>query len=152
MKRLFLTFAFILCPLAVCTAQTGLSINALFEGRIIPQERMVETRVRGKSLEKYQLTYYRSQRMNVTGEEAGQLRQLLGQDAERSIDMRTSRKNPHRWDTWTCKLQLQPNGGKNRYLCYQEQWNKKHDQCDVTVIYMEGSVGSLEKLEELLNK
>ena len=152
MKRLFLAFAFILCPLAVCTAQTGLSINALFEGRIIPQERMVETRVRGKSLEKYQLTYYRSLRMSASDEEAGQLRQLLGQDAERSIDMRTSRKNPHRWDTWTCKLQLQPNGGKNRYLCYQEQWNKKHDQCDVTVIYMEGSVGSLEKLEELLNK
>ena len=125
-------------------------MDDLFGGRIIPQERMVETRVRGKSLEKYQLTYYRSLRLNVTDNEAGQLRQLLGQDADRSIDMRTCRKNPHRWDTWTCKLQMPTEGSKNRFLCFQEVWNKKHDQCEVTVIYMEGTVGSLEELEELL--
>lgn len=131
-------------------AQSGLKVNELFEGRIIPQERMVETRVRGKTLEKYQLTYYRSLRLNVTDNEAGQLRQLLGQDAERSIDMRTSRKNPHRWDTWTCKLQMPSAGSTNRFLCFQEVWNKEHDQCEVTVIYMEGAVSSLEELEEKL--
>ena len=131
-------------------AQSGLKVNELFEGRIIPQERMVETRVRGKTLEKYQLTYYRSLRLNVTDNEAGQLRQLLDQDAERSIDMRTSRKNPHRWDTWTCKLQMPSAGSTNRFLCFQEVWNKEHDQCEVTVIYMEGAVSSLEELEEKL--
>ena len=131
-------------------AQSGLKVNELFEGRIIPQERMVETRVRGKSLEKYQLTYYRSLRMNVTHDEAGRLRQLLGQDAEQSIDMRTSRRNPHRWDTWTCKLQMPSAGSKNRFLCFQEVWNKEHDQCEVTVIYMEGAISSLEELEEKL--
>ena len=131
-------------------AQTGLKMNDLFEGRVIPQERMVETRVRGKSLEKYQLTYYRSLRLNLTYDETGRLRQLLGQDANRSIDMRTSRKNPHRWDTWTCKLQMPSDGSKNRFLCFQEVWNKKHDQCEVTVIYMEGAVSSLEELEEKL--
>ena len=127
-------------------------MNDLFEGRIIPQERMVETRVRGKSLEKYQLTFYRSLRMNVTDDEGGQLRQLLGQDAEHSIDMRTSRKNPHRWDSWTCKLQMPSAGSMNRFLCFQEVWNKEHDECEVTVIYMEGAVGSLEELEEKLKK
>ena len=132
------------------SAQTGLKMDDLFEGRVIPQERMVETRVRGKSLEKYQLTYYRSLRLNVTDDEAGRLRQLLGQDAEQSIDMRTSRKNPHRWDTWTCKLQMPSAGSKNRFLCFQEVWNKEHDQCEVTVIYMEGAVSSLEELEEKL--
>lgn len=139
-----------LLPLSQASAQTGLRIDDLFEGRVIPQDRMVETRVRGKSLEKYQLTYYRSVRLNVTGDEAGQLRQLLGQDADRSIDMRTYRKNPHRWDTWTCKLQMPSIGSKNRFLCFQEVWNREHDQCEVTVIYMEGTVGSLEELEEKL--
>lgn len=131
-------------------AQTGLQIDQLFQGRIIPQERMVETRVRGRSIAKYQLSFYRSLRLSVTGKEAGQLRQLLGQDAEQSIDMRTSRKNPHRWDTWTCKLQMPAAGGKNRYLCYQELWDKAHEQAELTIIYMEGAVESLEKLEELL--
>ena len=131
-------------------AQTGLHINELFEGRIIPQERMMETRVRGKSIAKYQLTYYRSLRLNVTNKEAGQLRQLLGLDTEQSIDWRTSRKNPHSWDTWTCKMQMPSAGNKNRFLCYQEEWDKEHEQCKLTVIYMEGSVDSLEKLEQLL--
>ena len=152
MKRLLLIIA-LMTPLLTAShalAQAGLKMNDLFEGRVIPQERMVETRVRGKSLEKCQLSYYRSLRLNVTDEECGQLRQLLGQDAELSIDMRTSRKNPHRWDTWTCKMQLPAIGGKNRYLCFQELWNRKHDQCDVTVIYMEGTVASLEELEQLL--
>lgn len=38
--------------LATMTAygQRGLHIDELFQGRIIPQERMVETRVRGKLL------------------------------------------------------------------------------------------------------
>ena len=131
-------------------AQEGLKIDDLFQGRIIPQERMMETRVRGKSIAKYHLTYYRSLRLNVTHDEAGRLRQLLGQDADRSIDMRTSRKNPHRWDTWTCKLQMPSQGSKNRFLCFQEEWDKEHEQCKLTVIYMEGTVDSLEELEQLL--
>ncbi len=152
MKRLLFILSFLICQLSFseALAQTGLKINDLFEGRVIQQERMVETRVRGQSIAKYQLSYYRSLRLSATDKEAGQLRQLLGQDAERSIDMRTSRKTPHRWDTWTCKLQMPSAGNKNRFVCYQEQWDKAHELCEVTVIYMEGTVESLEQLEELL--
>lgn len=149
MRKKIIVFMMLMVGVAV-HAQQGLSIDALFDGRVIPQERMVETRVRGKSIAKYQLSYYRSLRLHATGQEAGQLRQLLAQDAEHSIDMRTSRKNPHRWDTWTCKLQMPSAGGKNRYLCYQEQWDKAHEQAELTIIYMEGAVDSLEELEELL--
>ena len=132
------------------SAQAGLKMNELFQGRVIPQERMIETRVRGKTLEKYQLTYYRSLRMTVSNDECKQLGQLLEKDKEISIDMRSYRENPHSWKTYTCKMQLPSSGGKNRYLCYQEQWNSLHEQCEVTVIYMEGTVGSLGELEELL--
>ena len=149
MRKLLFILIALVAPLTAL-AQQGLHIDELFQGRIIPQERMVETRVRGRSIEKYQLSYYRSLRLNATNKEAGRLRQLLGQDSEQSIDMRTSRKNPHRWDTWTCKLQMPVANGKNRYVCYQEEWNREHDQCEVTVIYMEGTVESLEKLEEIL--
>ena len=132
------------------SAQTGLKMNELFQGRIIPQERMIETRVRGKTLEKYQLTYYRSLRMNVTFDENKQIGQLLEQDKEISIDMRSYRENPHSWETYTCKMQLPSNNGKNRFLCLQEKWDVRHEQCEVTVIYMEGTVESLEQLEKLL--
>lgn len=132
------------------SAQTGLRINELFLGRIIPNERMIDTRVRGKTLEKYRLTFYRSLRMNVSNDENRKLHQLLDSDISQSIDMRSHRENPHSWKTYTCKLQMRPYENKNRYLCYQEQWNSQHDKCEVTVIYMEGTVGSLDELEQLL--
>lgn len=133
-------------------AQQGLHIDQLFQGRIVDQERIIETRVRGKSLEKYLLSYYRSVRMKVSAEECKQLSALLEKDKTNSIDMRSFRKNANSSKTYTCKLQLPAADGKNRYLCYQEQWNKRHDLCEVTVIYMEGRVESLEKLEVLLKK
>ena len=149
MKKMILMFLMLAASLSA-SAQTGLKINELFEGRILPQERLIETRVRGKTLEKYRLTYYRSVRLSVTEEESLRLHQLIGKDSERSIDMRSYRKSPHRWDTWTCKMQMPPAGSKNCFVCYQEQWNRQHDKCEVTVIYMEGSVASMEELEELL--
>ena len=51
-------------------AQTGLKTNDLFEGRIIPQEQMIETRVRGRTLAKYHLNYYRSVRFTASESEA----------------------------------------------------------------------------------
>lgn len=149
MKKTMILMLMLVACLSV-SAQTGLKVNELFQGRIIPQERMIETRVRGKTLEKYQLTYYRSLRMNVTLDENKLLGQLLEQDKENSIDMRSYRENPHSWKTYTCKMQLPSSGGKNRFLCFQEQWNSRHNQWEVTVIYMEGTVSSLGQLEELL--
>ena len=154
MKRLLFLFSMMASLLSVnsAAAQTGLKMNDLFEGRVIPQERMIETRVRGKSLARYQLNYYRSLRMTVSNDENRQLLLLLDKDKEASIDMRSYRKNPHSWKTYTCKLQLPSVGNKNCFLCYQEQWNNSHDQCEVTVIYMEGTIGSLEELEEKLKQ
>jgi len=149
MKKTMILMLMLVASLSA-SAQTGLKVNELFEGRIIPQERMIETRVRGKTLEKYQLTYYRSLRMNVTFDENKQIGLLLEQDKEISIDMRSYRENPHSWKTYTCKMQLPSSNGKNRFLCLQEKWDVRHEQCEVTVIYMEGTVESLEQLEKRL--
>lgn len=149
MKKTMILMLMLVASLSA-SAQTGLKVNELFEGHIIPQERMIETRVRGKTLEKYQLTYYRSLRMNVTFDENKQIGLLLEQDKEISIDMRSYRENPHSWKTYTCKMQLPSSNGKNRFLCLQEKWDVRHEQCEVTVIYMEGTVESLEQLEKRL--
>ncbi len=149
MKRLLFCLSFVVCHLffgsIAAHAQTGLKVNELFQGRVIPQERMIETRVRGKTLEKYRLTYYRSLRFNATEEESKRLRQLMDGDSQGCFAYISDRKN-----TFTYKWQAPALGGKNRFVCYQEQWANKADSCEVTVIYMEGTVGSLGQLEELL--
>jgi len=148
MKQLLIVIAFIIHLLFSATAahaQTGLKMNELFEGRIIPQERMVETRVRGKTLEKYQLTYYRSLRFTATKEETLQLRRMVDDDSRGRFTSVYETKG-----AYTQKVQVPSQGDKNRFLCYQEQWKKIDYQREVTVIYMEGHVADLGELEELL--
>ena len=135
------------------SAQTGLKINELFQGRIIPQERMVETRVRGKTLERYQLTYYRSLRFNATEEEADRLMQLVEDDGKGYFATGTEKSqwtSFGREHTHTFKTQVRKQGDKNCFLCYQVLWRGNTSERRVTVIYLEGTVASLEQLEELL--
>ena len=56
MKRIAILLIMITSVLVV-HAQQGLHINELFKGAIIPQDEMMETRVRGKMIAKYRLSY-----------------------------------------------------------------------------------------------
>ena len=135
------------------SAQAGLKINDLFEGRIISQEKMVETRVRGKTLAKYQLTYYRSVRCRVTEQEAERLLQLVEADGKGHFATGSDRSQKTvfgKEHSITFKTQVRKQGEKNCFLCYQAHWRGNTTEREVTVIYMEGSVRSLEQLEELL--
>ena len=154
MKRLLLSLSFVIIHLS-SMAQADLKINALFEGRVIPQERMVETRVRGRTLAKYQLTYYRSVRFNATEEEAGRLLKMVEADGRGHFatgSNKTGKTMFGREHSVTFKAQVRKQGDKNCFLCYQAWWRGSTPEREVTVIYMEGSVKSLEQLEELLNK
>ena len=66
MKQLLTTLLFLLLagPLA---AQQGLAVNELFCGNIIPRERMVETRVRGRMLTDYKMSLFRSVKCKQRG-------------------------------------------------------------------------------------
>ena len=81
----------VLLSATLAGAQTGLKINDLFEGRIIPQERMIETRVRGKTLAKYQLSYYRSVRFTVGESEADRVLKMVEDDSKGHFASRARR-------------------------------------------------------------
>ena len=147
MKRLLLSLSFIICHLTFSIAQTGLHINELFEGNIIPRERMVETRVRGKTLAKYQLTFYRSLRFSASTDEVARLRRIIDEDGRGHHATGTEAGK-----TYTMHIQLSPQGGKNRFLCYQDVFESKKKPREVTVIYMEGTISDIYKLEALINK
>ena len=46
-------------------AQSGMHISALFEGKIVPMRQMVETRIRGKAISRYKLSYFHSVRFKA---------------------------------------------------------------------------------------
>lgn len=127
--------------LIAAKAQNGLNISSLFEGKVIPQEQIIETRVKGKSLSKYQLSFFRSVRFDLTdGKEIRRIRNLVEQDQQHSVNSQSQKSN----SLETIMLQLPKENGKNRYLCY------KRLNSEITVVYMEGSLSSLDNLKNIL--
>ena len=85
MKRIAILLIMITSVLVV-HAQQGLHINELFKGAIIPQDEMMETRVRGKMIAKYRLSYYHSLRFYANQEEAKRIKELIEKDRKEHQD------------------------------------------------------------------
>ena len=147
MKRVLLIIVAWLSIVVTAGAQSGLNIEPLFAGKIIPQQRMVETRVKGKMLTKYQLTYFRSVRFKANNkQEINHVHDLIELDIKKNPGFaygeNYSSKKSHSKETFM--LQLPKQGNQNSFLCY------KRNNEEVTVIYMEGTLNSLETLRELI--
>ena len=147
MKRVLMIFMACFWMLLSANAQSGLNIEPLFAGKIIPQQRMVETRVKGKMLSKYQLTYFRSVRFKANNkQEINRVHDLIELDIKKNPGFaygeNYSSKKSNSKETFM--LQLPKQGNHNRFLCY------KRNNEEITVIYMEGTLNSLETLRELI--
>ena len=147
MKRVLMIFMACFWMLLTANAQSGLNIEPLFAGKIIPQQRMVETRVKGKMLSKYQLTFFRSVRFKANNkQEINRVRDLIELDTKENPGFaygeNYSSKKSHSKETYM--LQLPKQGSQNRFLCY------KRNKEEITVIYMEGTLNSLSTLRELI--
>ena len=147
MKRVLMIITACFSMLMSVGAQSGLHIAPLFEGKIIPQQRMVETRVKGKMLSKYQLTLFRSVRFKANNkQEINRVHDLIELDTKKNpvfaYGENYSSKKSHSKETYM--LQLPKQGSQNRFLCY------KRNNEEITVIYMEGTVNSLSTLRELI--
>ena len=147
MKRVLMIITACFSMLMSVEAQSGLHIAPLFEGKIIPQQRMVETRVKGKMLSKYQLTLFRSVRFNAnTKQEIAHIHDLIELDKKQNqgrpySENYSSKKSRSKE---TLMLQLSKADRHNRFLCY------KRNNDEITVIYMEGTLSSLDTLRELI--
>ena len=147
MKRVLMIFMACFWMMLSANAQSGLNIEPLFAGKIIPQQRMVETRVKGKMLSKYQLTFFRSVRFKANNkQEINRVHDLIELDIKKNPGFaygeNYSSKKSNSKETYM--LQLPKQGSQNRFLCY------KRNKEEITVIYMEGTLNSLDTLRELI--
>lgn len=147
MKRLGIILVILHVALFV-QAQQGLPIDKLFQGQIIPQERMMETKVRGKMIAKYQLSYFHSLRFDTTPTEMKLIMAIVDMGNPPKSDLQeisTMSNNT----TETHMVRLDPQGNQNRYLCAKAS-KKGTKKYEMVVIYMEGTLSSLEKMKEIL--
>ena len=121
-------------------AQQGLNVNELFIGKLVPREQMVEVRVKGRALSKYNLNFYHSIRFK-----ANEVDKYVERDRKMAVGTeQTSRNNVS-----TLIMSLPQQGGLYRYLCYLTQ--RKGRDTLVTLVYMEGNVASIAELRKLIH-
>ena len=90
--RIFLTICLALLSF-VARAQQGLSVNALFTGKVVPREEMVEVRVKGRAISKYGLQFYHSVRFKANEQQRKTVDELVDRDRKMATDIeQTNRK------------------------------------------------------------
>ena len=147
MKQLLTTLLFLLTTGHVA-AQQGLAINELFIGNIIPKERMVETRIRGRMLTDYKMSLFRSLKCQVSKDELDKINALVHQDivsyktTESLADERNKRSS-------TLMVQLAKKGNTYCYICQKVETEGK--QWMVTLIYIESTVKTISELKKMFN-
>lgn len=143
-RRIIFALLALLLPL-FALAQKGLHANAAFTGQIVPQDQTVEVKVRGRALSAYRLTFYHSVRFKANAQQKSTMDNLVEKDKAQVIGTELRRKG----HTSSLILCLPPQGRTHRYLCYLTNGSKGH--WTVTVVYMEGSVSSIDELRKLIN-
>ncbi len=141
--RLLLILVAILLPLHLA-AQTGLAVNRVFQGHLVPQRQMVEVKVKGRALNEYRLTFYHSVRFNATAQQKAAIDALVATDRRtaRSTEERSKGRNV------STILTLPKRGRTNRFLCYLTK--RKGKVIVTTLAYMEGSVANIDELRRLI--
>lgn len=151
MKQLVIILMMMLCHSAF--AQKGMQISALFDGKIVPSNKMVETRIRGKAISKYKLSYFHSVRFDADDALVKKIDHLTAQDFVNDTEKVKDRELASagkgsigiKGNSFTQMYELAPDGSTHRFLCY-----KVRDGV-MTVIYLEGSVSSLAELKRIFN-
>ena len=154
MKQLLLILITMVC--GSVHAQSNMNISDLFEGKVVPASQMVETRIRGKAISQYKLTYFHSVRFKADEALVKRVDHLAVKDFVNDSEKLKDRKPDSRGfyhsnslkvangkKSFTQMYELEPHGSTNRYLCY-----KVVDDV-MTVIYLEGSVSSLDELKKI---
>ncbi len=147
--RLFIYILLTMVSTAVSAQSASLKVNQIFTGKVIPLERMVVTKVKGRALSKYGLNYYRSARFVANRQERFKCIDAVEQDMRTTGSGSTAQKRSEMHTA--IAFMLKPQGANNRFITFV--CNKEdNDQYAITVIYMEGTVKDLHELNKLINK
>lgn len=150
MKRLCLLIVLLVVPLFMAVAQKSLHVNSIFEGRIIPKKRMVETFVKGEALEQYHLSYFRSVKMNVTDMEYTKVWEVVMKDVGMETEAKNLEYGGENDQVSYFILQLPKHQELERYLCYQ-CYDASRGGKNITLVYIEGKA-SMKELKKMFKK
>ena len=145
MKKTLIIFALLLALPTAALAQDRLHASAVFEGKVVPKDRMVETIVKGEYIKDYGLTLFRSVRMDVNDTELERISSLILADSADALSKET--EIAHNRLSYAL-IALSPEKSDRCFLCFQSKPSSNGLDTSVIVVYMEGDT-TLTELKRL---
>ena len=151
MKRTILLILTLVTCITMMHAQDNLHVHPVFQGKIVPQKRMIETKVIGESLEKYKLTLFHSVKMNTTNVEMTKIWDCVMKDINAQPNETKDLEYAKEGELVSyCIVRLKPQDKLQRYLCYQ-CYEASQGGYNLTLVYMEGTA-TLSELKKTFRK
>lgn len=145
MKRMILQVIFSCLFVSGLWAQDGLNIAQLFDGRYKQEANAIEVLVKGRKLEPYKLTLFRSLTVKNDPEKFDRIEELVTRDGRQALDKETGMIGGKLYYGF---FRLPPKGKSYRYLFFRNSSLRTVESDEVTVVYMEG-YATLEELKQL---
>ena len=139
MKRTFFILSMLIGICLSTSAQRGLQINEVFEGKVIAKQYMQESLIKGDNVAPYKLRLLHTVKFLANNSQRAKADALFNIDMKERISDDDSNMEVETRDgfLYYAIVQLTDNDkGSHRYICYQ--CRPKSTKFDITMVYMEG--------------
>ena len=139
MKRTLFILSMLIGICLNTSAQRGLQINEVFEGKVIAKQYMQESLIKGDNVAPYKLRLLHTVKFLANNSQRAKADALFNIDMKERISDDDSNMEVETRDgfLYYAIVQLTDNDkGSHRYICYQ--CRPKSTKFDITMVYMEG--------------
>lgn len=139
MKRTLFILSMLIGICLNTSAQRGLQINEVFEGKVIAKQYMQESLIKGDNVAPYKLRLLHTVKFLANNSQRAKADALFNIDMKERISDDDSNMEMETRDgfLYYAIVQLTDNDkGSHRYICYQ--CRPKSTKFDITMVYMEG--------------
>lgn len=139
MKRTLFILSMLIGICLSTSAQRGLQINEVFEGKVIAKQYMQESLIKGDNVAPYKLRLLHTVKFLANNSQRARADALFNIDMRERISDDDSNMEMESRDgfIYYAIVQLTDNEkGLHRYICYQ--CRPKSTKFDITMVYMEG--------------
>ena len=139
MKRILFILSMLIGISLSTSAQLGLQINEVFEGKVIAKQYMQESLIKGDNVAPYKLRLLHTVKFLANNSQRAKADALFNIDMKERISDDDSNMEMETRDgfLYYAIVQLTDNDkGSHRYICYQ--CRPKSTKFDITMVYMEG--------------
>ena len=139
MKRTLFILSMLIGICLNTSAQRGLQINEVFEGKVIAKQYMQESLIKGDNVAPYKLRLLHTVKFLANNSQRAKADALFNIDMKERISDDDSNREMETRDgfLYYAIVQLTDNDkGSHRYICYQ--CRPKSTKFDITMVYMEG--------------